>query len=112
MCYYPEPERHIRDKVKVVLDLSNYATEKELKHATGIDTSDLAAKKDFIALKAEVDKLDINKLTNLNYLKTKVDDLDVGKLKTLPVDLKKLSDVVDDEVVKTIKFDTLKIKSK
>ena len=45
MCYYPEPERHIRDKVKVVLDLSNYATEKELKHATGIDTSDLAAKK-------------------------------------------------------------------
>ena len=63
-----------------------------------------------MVLKTEVDKLDINKLTNLNYLKTKVDDLDVGKLKTLPVDLKKLSDVVDDEVVKTIKFDTLKIK--
>ena len=85
--YYLEPERHITDEVKVVLDLSNYATKKELKHATGIDTSDLAAKKDFIALKAEVDKLDINKLTNvptsLNYLKTKVDDLNVGKLKTL-----------------------------
>ena len=26
MSYYPEPESHIRDKVKVVLDLSNYAT--------------------------------------------------------------------------------------
>ena len=26
MEYYPEPESHIRDKVKVVLDLSNYAT--------------------------------------------------------------------------------------
>ena len=28
MSYYPEPESHIRDKVKVVLDLSNYATKK------------------------------------------------------------------------------------
>ena len=49
-------------------------------------------RKDFIALKAEVDKLDINKLTNvptsLNNLKTKVDDLDVGKLKTVSVDLR------------------------
>ena len=35
----------IRDKVKVVLDLSNYATEKELEHATGGDISDIAAKK-------------------------------------------------------------------
>ena len=25
MSYYPEPDRHIGDKVKVVLDLSNYA---------------------------------------------------------------------------------------
>ena len=108
MSYYPEPNSHIRDKVKVVLVLSNYATKKELEHATGIDTSDLAAKKDFIALKAEVDKLDINKLTNfptiLNNLKTKVDDLDVGKLKTVHVDLKKLSDAVDNEVVKNTKF--------
>ena len=57
MSYYPEPDSHIKDKVKVVLDLSNYATTKELEHATGIDTSNLAAKKDFIALKAEIDKL-------------------------------------------------------
>ena len=44
-------------------------------------------------LKAEVGKLDINKLVNvpatLNNLKTKVDDLDVGKLQTVPVDLQK-----------------------
>ena len=37
-------------------------------------------KKDFIALKAEVEKLDINTLNNvtttLNNLKTEVDDLD------------------------------------
>ena len=99
MSYYPEPDSHIRDKVKVVLDLSNYATKKELDHATGVDTSDLAAKKDFIALKAEVDKLDINKLVNvptsLNNLKTKVRDFDVVKLKIAPVDLNKLSEVVE-----------------
>ena len=73
--------------------MSNYATKKELEHATGINTFDLAAKKGFITLNAEDHKLDIDKLTNapnsLNNLKTKIDDLDVGKLKTVPVDLKK-----------------------
>ena len=48
-----QTDSHI--KVKVVLDLSNYANKKELKHAAGIDISDLAATKDFISLKAEVD---------------------------------------------------------
>ena len=28
MSYYPESDSHIKDKVKVVLDLSNYATKK------------------------------------------------------------------------------------
>ena len=28
MSYYPDPDSHIRDKVKVVLGLSNYATKK------------------------------------------------------------------------------------
>ena len=62
-----------KDKVKVVLDLSNYATKKELNYATGLDASNLAGKSDFIALKAEVEKLDINELVNvvtgLNNLK-------------------------------------------
>ena len=65
-------------------------------------------------MKVEVDKLDINKLTNvptsLNNLKTKVDDLDVGKLKSVPIDLTKSSDVVDNEVMKNTKFNTLKTK--
>ena len=64
--------------VKVVLDLPNYATKKELDRATSFGTSDLAVKKDFITLKAKFYKLDINKLVNiptsLNNLKTKVDD--------------------------------------
>ena len=84
--YYPEPHSHISVEVTVVLYLSNYSNKKALDHTTDVDTSDLAAKKDFIALKAEVDKLDISKLVNvltsLNNLKTKVDDTDVGKLMT------------------------------
>ena len=36
----------------------------------------------------------MNVPTSLNNLETKVDDLGVGKLKAVPVDLKKLSDVV------------------
>ena len=56
MKYYSEPDSHIRDKVKVILDLSNYATKKELKHSTGVDTTDVAAKKDFIALKHKIYK--------------------------------------------------------
>ena len=59
-------------------------------------------------MKAEVEKLENNKLANvptsLNYLKTKVDDLDVGKLKNILVDLKKLNDVVDNEFVKNKKI--------
>ena len=65
-------------------------------------------------MKAEVDKLHINKLTtvpnSLNNLKTKVDDLDVSILKTVPVDLKKLSYVVDNKIVKNTKFNTLNTK--
>ena len=47
MSYYSEPDIRIRDKVKVVSDLLNYATKKELEQAAGIDTYDLAAKKRF-----------------------------------------------------------------
>ena len=114
MGYYQERNNHTRHKVKVVLALSNYAIEKELDHATAVDIYDLAASKDFFALKPEVDKLDINKLVNvptsLSNSKTKAEDLDVDKLKTAPVDLKKLSDAVDNEVVKNTKENNLEKK--
>ena len=67
MIYYLEPDSHIRDEAKVVLELSNFATKNELEHATGVDTSDLAAKQDFVALKAKVDKLDIRKIGEYSY---------------------------------------------
>ena len=61
--------------------MTNNGTKKELGHATGVDTSDLAANKDFMMLKADAGKQEINKLinvpTSLNNLKTKVDDLDL-----------------------------------
>ena len=48
-------------KVKVELDLSNYATKVDLKYATDVDTSQFAKKVDLATLKSEVDQLDINK---------------------------------------------------
>ena len=51
----------------------------------------------------------VNVPSSLNNLKTNVDGLDVGNLKTVPVRLKKLSDLVDNEIVKNTKFKTLKI---
>ena len=44
----------------------------------------------------------------LQTVKTKVDDLDAGKWKTVLIDLKKISDAVDKQVVKNAKFSTLK----
>ena len=61
-----------------------YATKSDLKKATGVDTSNLAAKPELASLKAEVDKIDIY------------------KLKTLPVDLYKLSNVVENDVRKKL----------
>ena len=52
----------------------------------------------------------VNSPTILDNLKTKVDDLDVVKLKTVHEDMKELSDVVDNEVLKNLKFNTLKTK--
>ena len=46
----------------------------------------------------------------MNSLKTKVYNLNVGKLKTVSIGLKNVSDLLDNEVVKNIKFNTLKSK--
>ena len=81
MSYYP-PYRSSRNNIKVKLDLSNYATKNDVKNITHVDVSSFASK------------------TNLAALKTEVDKLDTDKLKTTPVDLAKLSNVVENEVVK------------
>ena len=57
--YFPKLYEPFWGDINVKIDLSNYATKIDLKNATGIDTSELAAKSDLASLKAEVDKLDI-----------------------------------------------------
>lgn len=66
MTFFPESESHIIDKVKVLSELSNYAT-KKWKEITGSNTSDLAAKN--IVLKNDIEKLYINKLLNALILR-------------------------------------------
>ena len=92
--YFPEPKSY-GGKVKVELDLSNYATKVDLKNATGVDTSKFDKKSDLASSKSNVVKLDIDKLknvtTNLSNLRNEVNKLDVDKLVPVPVDLSKLS---------------------
>ena len=90
---FPKPYDRFGGNVKVELDLSNYGAKADLKGATGADTSNLAAKSDLASLKAETDKIDID------------------KLKTVPVDLSKLSNVVNNEVVKKAVYDKLATKA-
>ena len=73
--YFPKP-KSFGGKVKVELDLSNYATKAaDLKNATGVDTSKFAKKVDLANLKSDIDELDIDQLknvpTNLSNLKSK-----------------------------------------
>ena len=74
--------------------MSNYDTKKNYNLVQALIRLIHLRKRDFIALKAEVYKLNINKVTNiptsLNNLETKVDDLNVDKLQTVPADLKKI----------------------
>ena len=58
--------------------------QKHIKNISHIDTSSFALKSNLASSKTEVDKLDINKLVSV------------------PVDLHKLSDVVKNDVKKTI----------
>ena len=85
MSYYPL-YKSSSNNIKVELDLSNYATEDDVKKITHVDVSSYTTK------------------TNLAALKTKVDKIDVDKLKPVPDDLAKLSNVVKNEVVKKTDF--------
>ena len=52
--YFP-PYNNSSGNTKVELDLSNYATEKDIKYITHIDFSGFACKTNLAALKTEVD---------------------------------------------------------
>ena len=75
--YFPKQYKPFGGDINVKVDLSYYATKTDLKNTTVTDTSKLAVKYYLVSLKAEVDKLDNNKLktvpTSLNNLKNEVD---------------------------------------
>ena len=54
--YFTKPYQAFGGDINAKVDLSNYATKTDLKNATEIDTSKLAAKSDLVSLKAEVAK--------------------------------------------------------
>ena len=81
MSYYP-PYKSSSNNVKVELDLTNYTTKTDLKNITHVDVSSFASK------------------TNLAALKTEVDKMDTDKLKTAHTDLAKLTNAIENNVVK------------
>ena len=97
--FFPEP-KSLGGKVKVELDLSNYATKADLKNATGIDTSSFPKNVDSANLKSNLTKLSIDKLKNVPFSLSNLKSKEVDKLVPAPVDLSKLSDVVKHNVVK------------
>ena len=82
--YFPKPYEPFSGDINVKVDLSNYATEADIKNISHVDTSSFALKSNLAGLKTEVDKLDINKLV------------------PVPIDLSKPSDVVKNDVKKTL----------
>ena len=80
--YFPKPYEPFGRDINTKVDLSDYATQRDIKNILHGDTSNFALK------------------TNWASLETKVDKLHIDKLVTVPVDLCKLSDFVNNDVVK------------
>ena len=53
--YFPKPYEPFGGDINVKLDLSNYATETDLKIVTNVDVSSFALKTNLASLKTEVD---------------------------------------------------------
>ena len=87
MSYYPL-YKSSSNIINIELDLTNYATKTDLKNITHVDVSSFASK------------------TNLAALKTEVDKVDVDELKTAPVDLAKLTNAIENDVVKKTDYNT------
>ena len=112
--YFPKPYEPFGRDINVRVDLSNYATKKDIENITHVDTSGFALKTNLANLKIDIGKLGIDKLkilpNNLSNLKNKVDKLDIDKLVPIPTDLSELSNVVKNEVIKKTEYNA-KIKN-
>ena len=87
--YFPKPCETFGGDINVKVDLSNNATKTDLKNVSHADVSSFELK------------------SNLPSLETKVDKLDIDKLVPIPVDLRKLSDVVKNDVNKKTEYNKL-----
>ena len=85
--YYP-PHKSSSNNIKVELDLANYATKDDIKNITHVDVSSFASKTNLVALKTEVDKIDVD------------------KLKTTSTDLAKLNNAVENDLVKKTDYNS------
>ena len=88
MGTYYLPYKSSSNRIKVELDLTNDATKTDLNNITHADTSSFASK------------------TNLAALKTEVDKIDIDKLKTALTDLAKLTNAVENDLVKKTVYNT------
>ena len=86
--YFPKPSSH-EENIKVRIVLTNYVTKKNINDITHVDISNFALKTNLANLKAEVDKLDIDKLV------------------PIPNDSSKLSNVVKNNVIKKVDYSKL-----
>ena len=80
--YFPKPYEPFGGDINVKVDFSNYAIKTDIKNISNVDTSSFQLK------------------TNLANLKSEVEKSDIDKLIPLPNDLSKLSNVVNNYVVK------------
>ena len=87
MSYY-RSYKSSSNNIKVELDLTNYGTKTDLNNITHVDTSSFASKNNLAALKTEVHKIDID------------------KLKKAPTDLAKLTNAVENDLVKKAVYNT------
>ena len=78
MSYFRETGNYDRNRIKVKLDFSNYATKSDTKKATGVDRSEFSTKAD------------------LDY----VDKLYNDDLEFVTTSLSKLKNIVDNHIVK------------
>ena len=81
---YYTPYKSSPNNIKEELDLTNYVTKTDLKNITHTDVSSFASK------------------TNLTVLKTEVDKIDADKLKTVPADLAKSTNAIENDFVKKL----------
>ena len=87
--YFRIPYEPFSGDINVKVNLSNYATKTDVKNISHVDTSSFALKSSLASLITGLDKLDIDKLV------------------PVPVDLRKLSDAVKNDVAKKSVYDTL-----